>query len=210
MRRPDAHPSAPLPSARLRTTLAAAGLALTIGLSLTACGTPPTATPEPPPVTALPEPATVVPPTATAVVTATATITPTATATEIPATPVPTVAVVAPTPAAAQPLVTEQGPPPLYPPTAAPTANSGAPVIDFYPDNGQFEVDKDQMCIAVNWHTENVTNVRLEWGGKTIDVAASGRQPDICFGEKKIELKLIYKHKDGREESRTIEVKHKG
>lgn len=204
MRRPDAHPSAPMPSARLRTTLAAAGLALTIGLSLTACGTPPTATPEPPPVTALPEPATVVPMTETPVVTATATLTPTATATEVVATQAPTAAPAQPTPAAAQPTAA------VAPPTAAqPTANGGASVIDFYPDNAQFEVPKDQMCIAVNWHTENVTDVRLEWGGKPIAVAASGRQPDICFAEKKIELKLIYKLKDGREESRTIEVKRK-
>ncbi|MFN8423603.1 MAG: hypothetical protein U0470_09570 [Anaerolineae bacterium] len=205
MNRPAAaHPSAPTSTGRVRRALSAAGFMLVVGLALTACGTPPTATPEPAPVTALPEPATVVPVTDTPVVTATATLTPTATATEIVATQVPTVAVVAPSPVAAQPTAA------VAPPTAAPTANSGAPVIDFYPDNGQFEVDKDQMCIAVNWHTENVTDVRLEWGGKPIAVAASGRQPDICFGEKKIELKLIYKHKDGREESRTIEVKHKG
>ncbi|MEO8085047.1 MAG: hypothetical protein ABI780_14595, partial [Ardenticatenales bacterium] len=170
--------------------------------------TPPTATPEPAPSTALPEPATVVPVTEAPVVTATATLTPTATATEIVPTQVPTVAAVAPSPVAAQPTVvaTQAA---VVQPTAAPTANSGEPVIEFYPDNGQFEVPKDQMCIAVNWRTENVTDVRLEWGGKANSVAASGRQPDICFSEKKIELKLIYKFKDGREESRTIEVKHK-
>ena len=57
--------------------------------------------------------------------------------------------------------------------------------------------------------TREARPIRLEWGGKATAVAASGRQPDICFGEKKIELKLIFKHKDGREETRSIEVKRK-
>ena len=37
-------------------------------------------------------------------------------------------------------------------------------------------------------------------------VAASGRQGDICFGEDKLKIRLIYKHTDGREESREIDL----
>lgn len=204
-----AHPSAPAAVGRFWRALAAAGLALAVGAALTACGTP-TATPEPAMPTALPEPPTVVPATEVPVIAATATLTPTATATMVVPTLAPTAALVAPTTAAAPPTTAAQPTTAAPLPTAAPpTASGGAPVIEFYPDNGVFEVPKDQMCIAVNWRTENVTDVRLEWGGKAIAVAASGRQPDICFGEKKIELKLIYKLADGREETRTIEVKKK-
>jgi hypothetical protein len=187
--------------ARAFATIVATGALGVLALSLGACENP-TATPAEP--TALPataEPPTDVPP-PTAIVTPTATLTPTAVAAPTLPPPPP---VVPTTAAVAQPTVAA----PVVAPTTAPvpTANSGLPVIEFYPDNGQANLGKDQLCTAVNWRTENVTDVRLQiGGGPATSVAASGRQGDICFGEDKLKIRLIYKHTDGREESREIDL----
>jgi hypothetical protein len=100
-------------------------------------------------------------------------------------------------------------------PTSAATAVPPTPVatatvawaVEFYPDNGQYQIPEDQRCIAVNWQTQGVTDLYLEREGfGRVSVPATGREANICFGEDEITYHLHFKLPDGTEQHRTIRI----
>ena len=108
-------------------------------------------------------------------------------------------------------------PPTAIPATVAPTAVPPTPVpptptqvqwsVEFYPDNHVYVVPEDQLCVAVNWRTQGVTDVFLQRDdGERESVEASGRRPDICGWEDEVLFTLYFKIPGGEEQSRTVRI----
>jgi hypothetical protein len=79
--------------------------------------------------------------------------------------------------------------------------------VDFYPDNRVFKIPSDQKCMALNWHTQGVTDVFLQRDGSDRQaVEPNGRQPDICFEEDEILYHLYFRIPGGEEQEKTVRV----
>jgi hypothetical protein len=94
--------------------------------------------------------------------------------------------------------------------TATPTITPTPEVsVEFYPDNGIYELPRDQKCTAINWKTSGVTNVQLEMEGRgRLPVGPEGRQDNVCF-DGRVTFYLYVTLPDGREERHEMELRHK-
>lgn len=109
--------------------------------------------------------------------------------------------------------------PTLARPTAAPTLVPPTPTasaeptpttqVEFYPDNGKYEIPDTQLCTAVIWNTQGVTNLELERVGHGRKGVGERGREEVCFREKSVTMILYFTLPDGRQDTRTITITKK-
>jgi len=93
--------------------------------------------------------------------------------------------------------------------SAVPAATGGptaAVSVEFFPDDGVFELPADQLCPAVNWRASGVTDVQLEREGLGRSPRGLAGREEVCFGGR-VRMFLYYRLPDGTEERREIELR---